>query len=1680
MKLTMADLLPGTLYVIQVRANDGTNLSEWSPAFDFTTMEDTTLPKVPTNVTWTVVGDAFYAEWDSMGENVNNDYAVITRYEVELIGNSVTKIISVPQITESRNSYTLAFEENKSLFGSPAASVRIRVRSVDIKDLKSDWSTPITVANDVPSPPASASTISGIGNIQVNWEISPSDDVVSYNVYAGITAGFTPSPANRFFSGSATTFLYTVPTTDTQYFKIRAVDKFGQESSDTTTSGNADSPFEIDITPPNAPTDVTVVSGGIDSFTQQQSIDVSWTLSSSTDVSRYEIRYANNTSGPWQVMSVGADTNSARIEGLSSGWEYYVAVRAVDYFANESTWVNASVYPLPPTFDTTPPSKPAAPTAAVGVQKIQVTISGLKDGGGDMEQDVEHYQVFASNVPGFTPSDSNMIGRIDNGPAMVGTFQIPAGNSSPGVMTEGWYVAVKAVDFSSNVSVASNQTSALVGLILTANIGDAQITSAKITTLEANKITAGTGIIANLIVKSFMQLGDASNNGTIYSYDYTSSAGNAGFYLSNTGLIIKTGQIEAAALRIQDGVNMMIPKYADFEASPTSYNLYNGTAGQTQVINTSLSKYNSQHLRNSWSSALGAPSFLYLADNPVDYNINVEAGAQYIISSYVWNTGAVTTSVAMGLAYVDESGTPLADTTISASSINASTAVGSATRLNGVVTAPAGAVKARVFFTSSTLTANGGYNIDGIQVERKATGATTPSQWKPPGGTSIDGSLIRTGQIQSSIIKTINGQSQPQWAINMSGGAQFSDLWVRGSMIVGAPAEDTGTTTPDQAGSSIASYNYVPDSTGWAVMSNGTAEFFNVKARGDIEASSIKANTIISDTIIAQGSGGIHAYGTRGEDVGMTGAGFQMLGAYEIALTNIVSTTTNVLTLTTSGVHGFTAGNSVIITDSSISTGPLAGTSIDNEYTIVSTPSSSTFTISYTTATFSSSIMKGLAQSMATGVNNSTRPLLIDLPTDGARPNIVSGKLAATTLSVSKATSLQGATVVENGTVTVSKGVTAPSLAPTLSAHWNSVNSTSMMDTTGLVERSGLTIGPDGHYWFVDLNESLQVTAKKVNNSTGAFMDTQAITTLTDYTGRVANINGIVYNPVSNNFHVGITFFTGSNAWLRIRTYSSTWTFIGNNDFSLGSGTIISYAGFGGKYFNEYLYPSIGWDYINSKLTLAYYMGTYAVGDRHRYTDFTMSSGRPTTMATTFPLGGTDIYTPMQITHTSTTNNMDGGVLSHITLGFVDGQFIVFDDFMFREDGFEWFCPPGTTAMFGAAYNNTKKQTFGFTNNFGIVEFATGEYVWYDTKNAKTKSVYYSWYDSIATKTANVQSISSTSTTCTVRLASGHGLVSGDVVAGTYIEVSTTAGARFNGMVQIASANLGASPATITYNKSGATVGLASTTGTVKISTNETTPSPVGTILLPKRAKIRATILQIPYSTSGVVPDMARIYLNAISSSSVRLMTTVSYPSTVVTIPDQAVNPTFIIPTAATNTFSSLNFPSEIRSGSEDNRGPIISIKGSGAGRAGPISWDELGNPLISRSWIGPVAAPYQNLIVGVNSAVFEVAQWTVTGVPTGASIMLLSASCNASCPAGNQAVNYWLSVTLDGTNWFDVATVYNQNHGAATSDIGATFSVLVNVLGATNLKVQIRGQTGGGAGNTYIGMTQIQTSFLR
>lgn len=339
-------------------------------------------------------------------------------------------------------------------------------------------------------------------------------------------------------------------------------------------------------------------------------------------------------------------------------------------------------------------------------------------------------------------------------------------------------------------------------------------------TLQDGTIKAAKIDITDLFTQSATIAGTLTmgSTGDIRSSNWVSNT--SGYRLTQNSLEINGGSISAASLLLQNSANLVPPQYAGFEF-PNSYYVFGSTNTITYSIANDQVKYEGWALKTVSS---GIDSYIYLGASQTDYNITVEGGKTYIISAWVRTSSATNVEL-----YARENS---AGTHYSASFNTAATTW---QRISFAQTMPSGATKIvlRVDTNASGITTW----WDGVQVEEQIAGSSTPSSWKPPGVTQVDGGIIRTGSIQSNSLVSMGQSSgtQPAWSISLAGNAVFANALVRGHLIVG-DSSSSGNTT-DQY---IASANYVAGTSGWMIQGNGNVEFVNGTFRGDIIGSFIK------------------------------------------------------------------------------------------------------------------------------------------------------------------------------------------------------------------------------------------------------------------------------------------------------------------------------------------------------------------------------------------------------------------------------------------------------------------------------------------------------------------------------------------------------------------------------------------------------------------------------------------------------------------------------------------------------------------------------------------------------------------------------------------------------------------------------------------------------------------------
>lgn len=812
-RILLRDLEPGRLYYVQARANNGDQASQWSQLFNLQTTSDTMAPATVTSLSWVVEGTAFKATW--AGPTTNQDSSPLLDFkdfQVRVFSPADTGVSATYYTAAAR--FDFPFESNLNSLGVPRAEVTIEVKA---RDNTGNLSVVATATTSNPAPAnVTGFVATGISDaISLKWDASSDDDLKFYRVYQGTSFG---AETTLVYTGLATNFVFDTISASPQYFKIAAVDVFGTESvTPATANATARSTLSVDTTPPSAPTGVTV-SSALDSSDPSGGrayIDVSWTAVAATDLQNYSVRYSTATD--WQYIDVPEGVVATRINGLRPNTAYNVAVAAVDFAGNSSSYANAGTYPITTAEDTTAPAAPTGVIVGAGVTTI--TVLWTENTEGDVVGGLGYYEIQLDTVNTF--DSVNLITKQNSGTII--SFSNLTSNTA-------YFTRVRAVDASGNAGSYSSIVSGTPRYIANADIqagtinGD-RITAASINgdrvtanTLDADRIKANTTFTQNLTVGSTFTMG---TSGIMSSSNY--SAGVTGWRLTETSLEINDGTIRAAALQLQSGHNMLHPAYADFEflstwyASTISTSTPSGTLTATIVDTVTITpKYGGQCLRivRSGGSA-GDDSDTWLGASSAAYNVPVEQSTAYIFSIWIHNS---TTAKNIQLKARSSDGTFR-----SFDSMTSRPANGAWTRYSGTLTT--GAYNA-ITIGISTET-DGTFYCDGLQLEPQFAGSVSPSTWKPPSQTTIDGGIIRTGSIQSTA--AANGLAgQPAWSINTTGAAQFGDAIVRGRIVVGDPSNPTA----DGSNSRIYSANYSAGTAGWIINNDGSAEFNNVTVRG--------------------------------------------------------------------------------------------------------------------------------------------------------------------------------------------------------------------------------------------------------------------------------------------------------------------------------------------------------------------------------------------------------------------------------------------------------------------------------------------------------------------------------------------------------------------------------------------------------------------------------------------------------------------------------------------------------------------------------------------------------------------------------------------------------------------------------------------------------------------------------
>lgn len=416
------DLRPGTNYQIQVRAVAADAVSEWSRVFDVTTIIDTTKPKVPANVTWVYSGDSFHGEWDTVIQNVNSENIVTDHYDVELTSGATVKTLTVAH-GASRLSLDLSFEANRALFGSAKAGISMRVRAVDSKGLAGDYSTSITATNPVPAPVTGLTATAITDGVFLKWTAPADTDLVGYNLYVGASANPSSKVNNKPIS--TTEWNYGTTTYSQQYFKVTAVDKFGQESTGVEVTATPKSPYVVDAVAPATPTSLAgSITNNANGIGARASL--TWAQTTVSDLAGFYVRYRKVGDTVYSNVTFQKDDRAGIVELQSGFTNYEFQIKSFDWTNNESAWSATTTLTSPAN---------TAPAQVTGVDSVAGRDSIRLSWTPATEADLKEYEVTFSTSSTF--ASGNVTFRTGN------SAVLDIGGLTPATT---YYMRVRAID----------------------------------------------------------------------------------------------------------------------------------------------------------------------------------------------------------------------------------------------------------------------------------------------------------------------------------------------------------------------------------------------------------------------------------------------------------------------------------------------------------------------------------------------------------------------------------------------------------------------------------------------------------------------------------------------------------------------------------------------------------------------------------------------------------------------------------------------------------------------------------------------------------------------------------------------------------------------------------------------------------------------------------------------------------------------------------------------------------------------------------------------------------------------------------------------------------------------------------------------------------------------------------
>ena len=333
---------PNTYYV-KLKAVNKDGLESIFSTNTYSIIAKADAPSAVSSVVPSWVGTDFNILFTSDPSSLANKY--LGYYKVTLISGIKTRTFNLTPISGSSQLFSLSLDQNRAAYGVPKTSFSGSITSIDVYgNSSSATSFSDTAYVNSLDPPVISLTAIGQGySVSYTTPSALEYDHIEVEEVESVSGTDPVSGYSMIFSGVSNPATIIRSNQNKRWVKARFYDNIGTASSYSTASSVTPvTPVVIDTAGPSAPASGTATAGidnsagatiGFNAY-----IDIAWSAVSDSTLRGYRIRFRENgTSNSYSYVDSPGTGITHRLNGLSIGTTYQIAVASYDEFNNTSS-----------------------------------------------------------------------------------------------------------------------------------------------------------------------------------------------------------------------------------------------------------------------------------------------------------------------------------------------------------------------------------------------------------------------------------------------------------------------------------------------------------------------------------------------------------------------------------------------------------------------------------------------------------------------------------------------------------------------------------------------------------------------------------------------------------------------------------------------------------------------------------------------------------------------------------------------------------------------------------------------------------------------------------------------------------------------------------------------------------------------------------------------------------------------------------------------------------------------------------------------------------------------------------------------------------------------------------------------------------------------------------------------